>query len=100
MPLRVEIEQRERRSAVDDISASAGDDVRPGDAIDQLLLGGDLHLIGQAGAQCAERNGLRRLQAFNQRAKRIDAGNLHALGRSPRHHAGGTVFLERAVRRQ
>ena len=98
--LAVEIEQRERRSAIDDISAGAGDDVRPGDAIDQLLLGGDLHLVGQVGAQCAERDRLRRLQAFDQRAKRSDAGNLDALGRAPRHHAGGTVFLERAVRRQ
>ena len=40
---------------------------------------------------------LRRLQAFDQRAKRIDAGNLDALGRAARHHAGRAVFHQRAV---
>ena len=66
--LGVEVEQRERRSAIDDVGAGAGDDVRPRDAI-ELLLGDDLDLVGQAGAQRAERDGLRRVQASDQRAR-------------------------------
>jgi hypothetical protein len=43
--LAVEVQQRKCRPAIDDIGAGAGDDVRPRDAINQRLLGGDLNLV-------------------------------------------------------
>ena len=54
--LAVIVQQRKRRSAIDDIGAGAGDDVRPRHAIDQPLLGGDLNLVRQVRAQGAERD--------------------------------------------
>ena len=57
-PLGVEIEQGECRAAIDDVGAGAGDQVRPRRAVEQHLLGRDRDLVGQVGAQAAERERL------------------------------------------
>ena len=54
-PLGVEIDQGERRAAIDDVGGDAGDQVRPRRAVEQHLLGRDRNLVRQIGAQAAER---------------------------------------------
>ena len=99
-PLGVEIDQGERRAAIDDVGGDAGDQVRPRRAVEQHLLGRDRNLVGQIGAQAAERERLRLRQAFDQRAESIDAVDRDALGGAADHHARGFVLYQRAVGRE
>ena len=79
-PLGVEIDQGERRTAIDDIGGDAGDQVRPRRAVEQHLLGRDRNLIGQIGAQAAECECSYVCERFRSRRESIDAVYRDALG--------------------